>query len=142
MRWQRLVEAFGITEAEARELARMMRKAADSGDIRPSEYAYEAGPLTTDDVLERANEILRGGGVEPIDCEYCQVDNYYFGIVLLYVNMGDTYTTTLLYDTANQKFLIGSWGDWYERHEAEEHPGEEETDDAGGEYHSIKNWRP
>lgn len=150
MRWQKLVDAFGITEAEAKELVRLMRRAVDSGEVRPSEYAYEDAPLTTDDVLERANEILGGFGVESIDCEHCDVDNYYFGIVLLYVNKGDTYSTTLLYDTEAQKFRIGSWGSWFEDHEERSHFHE---DDEGEEEffpppspprgaHSKKNWRP
>jgi hypothetical protein len=30
----------------------------------------------------------------------------------VYVNLGDTYTTTLLYDYNRDKWIITSWGDW------------------------------
>lgn len=145
MNSKKLIEAFGITEDEAKELARMMRKAVDSGDVQKSAYPYEVGPLTTDDVLERANEILHGHGVESIDCENCQVSRYYYGIVLLYLNKGDTYDTTLLYDTDKEEFAIGSWGSWLEDHEAKKHESEEEEGeegDPGQGSHSVKDWRP
>jgi hypothetical protein len=148
MRWQKLVSTFGIAEAEAKELILLMRRAVDPGEVQPSAYPYEDAPLTTDDVMERANEILGGFGVESIDCGQCNVDSYYFGIVLLYVNKGDTYSTTLLYDTEAQKFRIGSWGSWFEDHEVRSHfhegdEGEEEflPRPRPGE-HSKKNWRP
>jgi hypothetical protein len=35
--------------------------------------------------------------------------------VALYVNMGDTYVPTLIYDVKKQKFIVASWGDWYEK---------------------------
>jgi len=62
-----------------------------------------------DNTLEAINEVLSGFGVEAIN------DNdfygYYADISLLYVNMGDTYTPTIIYDTRNDEFLACSWGD-------------------------------
>jgi hypothetical protein len=34
---------------------------------------------------------------------------------LSYVNMGDTYDTTLLYDHKTGRFSVGSWGDIVEK---------------------------
>jgi hypothetical protein len=34
--------------------------------------------------------------------------------VALYVNMGDTYDATIIYDCLKDKFYVGTWGDWYE----------------------------
>jgi hypothetical protein len=34
--------------------------------------------------------------------------------VALYCNTGDTYATTLLYDTLKRKFMLTSWGDFVE----------------------------
>jgi hypothetical protein len=42
-------------------------------------------------------------------------DKYWWDCVLLYCNTGETYQTTILYDVNRDRFLIGSWGDWYER---------------------------
>jgi len=74
-------------------------------------------PDSADAVLDYANKVLNGHGVEAVQLEDYQVDNYYYNIVLLYVNMGDTYDTTLCYDTEKGEFLIGSWGDWLEEWE-------------------------
>lgn len=35
----------------------------------------------------------------------------------MYVNTGDTYNATLLYDDRLNKFLVTSWGDWMEEQE-------------------------
>ena len=66
-----------------------------------------------DNTLYKANKILNGYGVESIN--HNMWDNYYCDIGLLYVNMGDTYTTTLVYDTYEQEFYITSWGDIVEQ---------------------------
>jgi len=66
-----------------------------------------------DKVLDFANGVLHGHGIESIRGEY-HVDNY---IVALYVNMGDTYAATLLFETDTRRFLVTTWGDWVERHQ-------------------------
>lgn len=56
--------------------------------------------------LKLANEAMNGHGVESL---YPDVPYIY------YVNMGDTYSRTLVYNSKNEYMWIGSWGDWYER---------------------------
>ena len=67
-----------------------------------------------DTVLGFANRVMNGHGVEAIRSEYAWIDGYYQNTVALYVNMGDTYAPTVLYDTAKNTFYVTSWGDWYE----------------------------
>lgn len=68
-----------------------------------------------DTALDLANTLLTGHGVESIrDDEW---ERYYLDIGLLYVNMGDPYRTTILYDTRSQRFSIGAWGVVVERQE-------------------------
>jgi hypothetical protein len=67
-----------------------------------------------DEALGYADGLLEGYGVEPIRGDW--VDNYYGDIVALYVNTGDTYNPTILYDVNAGKFLVTSWGDWVERY--------------------------
>ena len=64
-----------------------------------------------DDILDMANDLLDGHGVEAIRGDY-HVDNYYGDIVALYVNMGDPYVPTLLYNTERGSFYVGGYGDW------------------------------
>lgn len=62
-----------------------------------------------DDCLNTCNQILKGYGVEAIrDNNH---SSYFQDIGLLYVNMGETYTVTIVYDTRKYKFLVCSIGD-------------------------------
>lgn len=81
-----------------------------------------------DKVLEEVNRLIDGHGVEPIRDENAN-DRYYGDVVALYVNMGDTYETTLLYDTGEHEFHVTSWGDWYEAYEAEQENEDDEEDE-------------
>ena len=58
--------------------------------------------------LDRANELLDGHGRE-----YLYPVGNYEGVE--YINKGDTYATTLMFDFAKDGFAIGSWGDLVER---------------------------
>ena len=72
-------------------------------------------PTNEDEIaMEMFSELLEGHGVESIRCEGEHVDNYYFDTVFTYVNMGDTYDMTVVYDTANRRFMATSWGDLVE----------------------------
>ena len=67
-----------------------------------------------DKAMDKANEILAGYGVEVIRGQY--VNRYYGDINALFVNMGDTYAPTVIYDTEKEMFLVMSWGDLVEKY--------------------------
>lgn len=69
-----------------------------------------------DVTLEAANALMNAHGIEAIRGDY-HVDNYYYDIVALYVNTGDTYNPTLLYETDTDRFTLTTLGDWVERNE-------------------------
>lgn len=58
------------------------------------------------------NVVLEGHGVESI-----QKDGTYGTPEALYVNMGDTYNTTIIWDDGRQTWFVESWGDWVEKAE-------------------------
>lgn len=66
--------------------------------------------------LERADELLEGHGVES------------FGNRYSYINFGDTYDPTILYDEDEDKFFVSTWGDV------------EEQRSAGAEDEAWDNW--
>jgi hypothetical protein len=66
-----------------------------------------------DAALDAVNALIRGHGIEAIRGDY-QVDRYYYDIVALYVNMGDSYAGTLLYETDTRQFHVTTMGDWVE----------------------------
>lgn len=89
-------QALCITEVEAAEVVSLM-------------IDRSAGPRNR---LARINKIVRGYGVEPNHPE--PPFRTYGGD---YVNMGDTYATTVLYDEERDRMLLMTWGDWLEDYE-------------------------
>ena len=66
-------------------------------------------------ILEVVDELMDGNGVEYIDSH---ADTMRSQDGLSYVNLGDTYDTTLLYDHKTGRFSVGSWGDIVEKQPA------------------------
>lgn len=90
-----------------------------------------AGPRRrAEEVMQRANELLGGHGVEAIRVEGAYVDNYHFDIVATYVNMGDTYNGTIVHDSENNSFHLTTYGDWLEQYE-NEYPPEHACPECG-----------
>ena len=61
---------------------------------------------TVDDILERMNKALGGYGISPLTDESEWISHYYQNIIGLYVDMGDSYRPTLIYDTGLCVWLI------------------------------------
>lgn len=82
----------------------------DMGKARGLRRALETmGCLSA---LHRANDILRQHGVEAIASPHgCTQAAAY------YVNNGETYELTLLYDCERGAYYVTSWGDWVETYE-------------------------
>lgn len=115
-----LLKAFPkLGSDKAQKLAETLEAAVETKDV--------------DEAMEFANEALDGHGVEAIAGDDYQVDKYWMDTVLLYVNLGDTYDTTILYDTENAEFSVGSWGDFMEAWEEE---GEDDEDGDEEDYSS------
>jgi hypothetical protein len=84
--------------------------------IRAALVQWRDFNVDPDDVLKIANKILDGHGIEPVRAEGVW-DRYYGDVIALYVNMGDTYESTLVYDVDKNRWWITSWGDWLEAEE-------------------------
>lgn len=69
-------------------------------------------PDDTDLTLTAINEVLEGYGVEAIRGSW--EGGYYGDVAAVYVNMGDTYDQTVVYDTRKGEYKVTSWGDWVE----------------------------
>lgn len=75
--------------------------------------------LDPDQKLNALDVVLDGFGVEGVRVEGAWIDNYHGDIVASYVNQGDTYTETVVYDHETDEFHVTSWGDWLEAWELE-----------------------
>lgn len=92
----------------AKALAKVLKAAEDSSDIHD-----------VDEALEAAEEAMGDGtfGIEPIRDPDGGLDGYWGDSVALYVNTGDTYNATVVYDVERDAFYCTSWGDWLEAYE-------------------------
>jgi hypothetical protein len=145
-RWSRIKDFQDLAEEEKRWLYILLEypervRDAEEGLIvrdinenhlqRHDAYSdvHRRWETTVDRVLDLANELLQGHGVEAIQDERAHVDSYYFNIIGLYVNMGDTYNQTVVYDTDEQVFQVTDWGDFYDcwaQEQEEQEEGEDE----------------
>lgn len=98
---QLLLTTDGIT-ADLDELCQVMNEVYD-GD-------------NEDDILEEANLILKGHGVEYMTSSQW-ISHYYGYTYALYINKGKTYEDTLIFDCEENKFIVSSQGDFCQEKE-------------------------
>lgn len=117
---KRLVEALGITKEKA-DMVRLLIQGGtptyDAVHFPRSNLHFNRchHPLPRiDRILICLDELLDGFGVECLrDNTGQQMDGS--DIVAEYINVGDTYDSTLLFNHRTQAFSLTSWGDFVER---------------------------
>ena len=77
---------------------------------------YPGSPSKASDNLEKIDKLIDGYGVEAINSEDYYTD-YFTDAMAVYVNMGDTYASTVLFDTDEREFLLTTVGDWQKQKE-------------------------
>lgn len=108
---ERLQAALNIDPERAERLRALVK-----GKVKPEMTAHPSGNRYAnliDAIMQSANALLHGYGVEAIQGDW--VDGFWGSTIALYVNTGDTYRPTLLYDVYADRFALTSWGDWYEK---------------------------
>ena len=106
-----LMERLGIDKTKAQKIRALMKGEQydmDYGNPNPREQEIDM-------ILDDINKILNGHGVEHIENYGNWVNHWYQNTNLLYVNMGDTYTPTIVYDTEKEQFICGDWGSIVEK---------------------------
>lgn len=113
---KRLTETYGANIAS--KILRLIQGKSDHRTF-PSVQKWLAQchnePARPELIMEAINELTGGHGVEAIRGRY--VSRYYQDIQAVYVNQGDTYDSTILLDNETGRYMLTSWGDWYERNE-------------------------
>ena len=107
-----------LTRRQAAEILLVIR-----GRVDPARYKTVAAwigqcfnpPRRIDLKLAAVDEIMGGFGVECIGEAECPT--IYGEPAAEYINVGDTYQATLLYDHDRAKWCMTTWGDWVETHE-------------------------
>lgn len=62
--------------------------------------------------MEALNQLIEGHGIEAITDENKYINGYWYYCIALYVNMGDSYLNTFIYDTENDQILFMSCADF------------------------------
>jgi hypothetical protein len=107
---QRLIEALGLTAEQADLIRALIHKTVKTWDPalfpETAEWVRQCyhRPPYVERLLSAINETMQGHGVEHI------------GENALYVNTGDTYSPTLLYDYSTGTIRLTTWGDFVETH--------------------------
>ncbi len=94
---------------ELRELLKGERKPKDYKSVQQLERQCFSRPNHTYCLMTACNEIMEGFGLEAIS-----KDGY---AVYEYVNLGETYQTTLIRHIPSGRYIVGSWGDIVEKGE-------------------------
>lgn len=117
---ENLQDLLGISAGDARKLVEDLTRAAGHQDW-------------ADDVLQEVNRMVGGDGLGAMQAAdfNAEVDPHY---VMAYVETGDMYRDTLIYEVDTEKFVIDSWGHWLETH------WDEVLDPFPSE--SVKDWSP
>lgn len=108
---------FRVEESVATTISQLVAGKVDPCEVSPAcdrwvRKCYNE-PAAHEQILEAINELIGGYGVEAV---FDDIDPD--SPAMSYVNMGDTYRTTILYDDSG--YHISTMGDWIESRESEE----------------------
>lgn len=104
-----LQKHFEVTKEDAENIVAQIE-----GRSVPTFPTLSRRPLRWDDLLSYANSSIGGFGIETIRGTKAPEANDY--TVMAFVNMGDTYTMTIIYDLLERKFEMSDLGTWLEKH--------------------------
>lgn len=111
--------AAGPVKFKAEDLKKEFRDIDDATARAIVKLANGAhGNREADAAMQEINDLLGTYGVEAIEMEDAEgVPSYFHNSVAIYCNSGDTYNTTVLYDTVNRTWHLMSYGDFVEDYE-------------------------
>jgi len=109
-----LIRAFAHAVDDPDELRKLVERVPQTDQYVRQLYSspYRSAMWRRTVALHAIDVLVEGFGVESIPDED---DDPRRGPRYEYINLGDTYATTLIYDSAKDNLFIGSWGDVVER---------------------------
>lgn len=117
----RLVRHMHLTDEQALTVRGLLHGEINPDDEQrfPKTVAWKKQcynpPKRLDLLLEALNEATEGHGTEPINIEQAWVDRYWMDCCAVYVNVGEAYAPTIVYDTDRDRFDLLGWADMVER---------------------------
>ena len=113
-RVNKIMAMLAITKPQAELVKMVLTEEIDSVLFKGSNLIVTSRGSHINNQMEAINTIIGGYGVEALRQHNISTDNYWMDTRAIYVNMGDTYTLTLLYDILMDRFYFTSWGDFVE----------------------------
>lgn len=104
---KRLEAAFPGNGAEIKALIDDKKSPYEYASVQALVAQCYHTPKHREMVAVAVNEIIAGYGVETVFGDGLEPE-------IMYINMGDTYNLTLLFDYINGAWFLCSWGDYYE----------------------------
>lgn len=117
---KRLIRYLGITKdiaEQIRDLIHGHKSPKDYDSVKDWTRQCYNMPSHPELVMCAINELIAGYGTEGISSESFSC----YKPVIEYVNMGDTYTSTIYYSYDTENYYLGSYGDWVEMNERKYH---------------------
>jgi hypothetical protein len=107
----------------AEDIRQSFTDTMDTKEAEELAYIISNRDLDNESILQAFDTFIRGHGIESTSiCRHTMVNDScsssHCGFDMDYVNMGDTYTTTLIYDHDSDTFSLSDWGSWMESKEA------------------------
>jgi len=115
--FEQLAEAFQIQLTEVSTIYKILNRQIDLGKFKSVDQLRRQcfnPPDVINEQLEAINEVIDGFGIESSTIEGYFKSHYWQDAVCLYVNQGESYALTVLYDIVNEKWELTSWGDFIE----------------------------
>ncbi len=103
---QNLEDLLVISSADAKDILKRLKS---SGGVK----SIGSSGRDVEETMEYIDKKIKGFGVEAI-YGGSNVGGYWQDAVAIYVNTGDTYNGTIVYETRIHKFYITTIGDWVE----------------------------
>jgi hypothetical protein len=111
-----------MTREELEKIAEKLNERFKEGN-----EGYQLVGRHVEALMKEANEAIGGYGVEALESEDYWHSYFWHNAFGLYVNMGDTYDDTIVFDVEEQEFIATNWGDFIlEFQERRRIEGEEE----------------
>lgn len=121
-----------ITESQLKKIVENVIKEYEDGErFQKLARKYNKKNLTGDqaaDAMVGLNDMLNGYGVEAVRGK-SEKGGFWGNILFIYVNMGEAYENTIIYDTEKEEFVAATWGDYYEENYSENEGDEEDLED-------------
>lgn len=110
---QTIAEYLSVSEETAQRIRALINR-----DMNPDSFdsvdkwrrqCYNE-PTTEEKIQCALNELIEGYGTEAIETGN-YVNSFFGHIGFVYINTGDTYNPTIIYNTSDDFYFLGTWGD-------------------------------